>query len=190
VRPDVLANGEADAVAGVVDDGGRVGGLEVAVFVEDIVGGQQAFAAHGDDGAPVAKGGGVVERASLAVGFSSTVPSEGGHGAGGGGDLGERFGHVAHEAPLEEQVARRIAAHTSSGKDHELRALGDEGGVGFEDLAAVAGEIADGGIELGEAEAHENERSGNVWCFSDADNSQRRACAVRLPHDLLSLSFP
>ena len=63
--------------------------------------------------------------------------------------LRQRGGDVGYEAPLEQQVARRIAADHQLRKDHELGALRGEFGVRVEDPAAVAREVADRGVELG-----------------------------------------
>src|SRR5690606_40272610 len=69
-------------------------------------------------------------------------------------DLLERFGDVAAEASLEQQVARWVTADDEFREYHEFRAGGDEVVVGGEDLLPVARQVTDGGIELGEAEAH------------------------------------
>ena len=91
--------------------------------------------------------------------FGSTVADDGRHLADGRGDLAERILHVADEVALEEEVARRVAGRDELGKDDDLGPLGDQRLVGVEDLPAIAGQVADGGVELGEAEAH-GEREG------------------------------
>ena len=192
VRPDILADGDADALSVVVNDGRRGGGLEIAVLVKDVVGRQQAFARHGGDAAAVAEGGGVVKRATLAAGVELDGADERGDLAHGGGDLGERFGDIGDEAPLEQQVARRIAADSQLGEDHELGTLRHEDGVGVEDATAVAGKVADDRVELGKAEAHGGRGARNVDAFSGADNSQGWACARGGREALFrpSMSFP
>ena len=102
VGPDILADGEADADAGVIDDGGGSGGLEVAVLVENIVGGQETFSADGNDGATVAERSGVVERTPAAGGVEFDGADDGGNGAGRSGDLGEGFGDIGDEAAFEQ----------------------------------------------------------------------------------------
>lgn len=101
VGPDILADGEADADAGVIDDGGGSGGLEIAVFVEDIVGGQETFSADGNDGSAVAERGGVVKRPPPAGGVEFDGADDGGNGNGRSGDLGEGFGDIGDEAALK-----------------------------------------------------------------------------------------
>jgi hypothetical protein len=86
-----------------------------------------------------------------------------GHVAHGGGDLREGLGGVGHEVALEQQVARRIAADDQLREYHEVGALGDERGVGVENLAAVAGKIADGRVELGETDAHGSGIKEPTW---------------------------
>ena len=149
VRPDVLADRDADPHAVIHDDGGRGGGLEVAVLVKDVVGGQEALAGGGGNLAPVAEGGGVVERAALAGRVELDRADERRHVAHGSGDLGERLDDVGYEAALEQQVARRVATDGEFGKDHELGPLRDEGRVRFGDATAVAGEVANDRVKLG-----------------------------------------
>jgi len=96
----------------------------------------------------VAKGGGVEKRPALAGKIGRHGADERGHVAHGGGDLREGLGGVGYEVALEQQVARRIAADDQFRENHEFRALGHERGIGVENLAAVAGKIADGRIEL------------------------------------------
>jgi len=75
--------------------------------------------------------------------------------------------------PFEEQVARGISAHDQLGIDDELGSLRDQGGVSLEDSTAIAGKIADGGVELGETDAHGRWRKrANVNAFAPSDNSQ------------------
>ena len=64
VHPDILADRDADAMAGVLDDGGRECGFEIAVLVEHVVGRQEAFAADREEFPAVAEGGGVEGRAA------------------------------------------------------------------------------------------------------------------------------
>ena len=169
VRPDVLANRDADAAAAVFDDEGFFGGFEIAVLVEDVVGRQQAFMRGGDDLAAMAEGGGVEGRAAGAGGVAFDGADERGDVADGGGDFAERVLAVGHEAALEQQIARRVTAHGELRIHDEFGALGDEGGVGGEDFTAVAGEVADDRVELSEAETHEG-KGGTVHGFAGADN--------------------
>jgi hypothetical protein len=163
MRPDVLANGDTDALTGVFDHGGRGRGLEIAVLVEDVVGGQQAFGRNGAYAPPQAEGGGVVKRPALTGKIGRHGADERGYVAHGGGNLRKGFGGVGHEVALEQQVARRIAADDQFRENHEFRTLGHERGVGVENLAAIAGKIADGRVELGETDAHGSRIKEATW---------------------------
>ncbi len=154
VGPDVLADGHADAEAGVVHDGGGLGGLEVAVLVKHVVGGEQAFFRDLLYATVLAKGGGVEGAPAGGRGVGDDGADEQRNLAGGGGELGGGVFHVAHEAAAQQEVARRVAADGELGGDDQLGPGGDEFVVGGEQATEVAGEIADGGIELGEADAH------------------------------------
>jgi hypothetical protein len=67
----------------------------------------------------------------------------------------ERRGGRAHESWPEEQVLRRIARDRQLGEEDEVGAGGPGLGGAAEDPVAVAGEVADDGVDLGESEAHE-----------------------------------
>jgi septum formation protein len=159
VRPDVLADRDADFFAVEREDGGRDGGgLEVAVFVEDVVGGQETFPRVADDSAVLAESGGVEEAAAGGGGIFFNGADQRGHAADKSGDFGEGGLDVGDEAALEEKVAGRVAADDELGENDQSGTLGDEGLVGVEDEPAVAGQVADGGVELGKSDAHERVR--------------------------------
>lgn len=174
VRPDIFADGDANAAAGVFDDERAGGGFEVAVFVEDIVGRQEALVGGGDDLAAMNEGGGVERGPAGAGGVSLDRADERGDVADVRGDFAEGVFAIGNEAAFEEQVARRVAADDELGEDDEFGALGDEDVVGVEDLAAIAGKVADGGVELGEAESHgKGGKSETVKGIAGEDNSAR-----------------
>ncbi len=158
IFPDVLADRHADAQAVVLDDTRGAGGFEVAVLVENVVGGQERFAGDGGDFAIVAEGGGVEKAATLGGGIRFDKADERGHGADLHRDFVDRILVVGHETAFEKEVARRVAGDGEFGEDHEFRALRDEAAVGVEDFGAIAGEVADGGVDLCEADAHGSAR--------------------------------
>ena len=102
----------------------------------------------------MAEGGGVEGRAAGAGGVRLGVADQGRHGADLGGEFAGGLFDVGHEVLFEKQVARRVARDHEFGVDHQFGALGDEGLVGLEDAAGVAGEVADDGVDLGQADAH------------------------------------
>ena len=59
-----------------------------------------------------------------------------------------------HETRLEEQVLRRIAGDGQFGRQDEVRARFDRALVGVEDFLVVARQVADHGVDLGEADFH------------------------------------
>ena len=139
VRPDILADGDADAIARVLDDRGRRRGLEVAILVEDVIGGQEAFSPDCTHLLAVTKCRRVEERPTPPARVEFNRADDGGHGTDIGRNLGQRFRDIGHEAALEQQVARRITADGELGEDDELGALRDERRVVFENLSPVAG---------------------------------------------------
>ena len=75
------------SVAGMIDDDRRCARLEVTVFVENVVGRQQAFACDRPDLAAIAERGGVVERPPAASGIHLDRADERRHGADRRGDF-------------------------------------------------------------------------------------------------------
>ena len=61
---------------------------------------------------------------------------------------------IAHEAFALEQVHRRIAGEDHLRQDHQIRLLAGRLGGGLLDEQPVAAEVADGGIHLGQRDAH------------------------------------
>jgi hypothetical protein len=167
MRPDIFADSDADAFSVMLDQDGLCGGLEIAVFIEDIVGRQQTLSRHGDDLARLTKRRGIVERAPGArfVEFNGT--DERRNLADGRRDFLQRLFAIGDEAAFEEQIARWISAHDELGEHDELGALFNKRCVGIDDFASISNEIADGGIELRKAESHGREGGHRAWiCMS------------------------
>ena len=154
VVPDVLANRQRDLPA--VELGGTIfrGRLEIAVLIKDIVGRQQRFRAGGDDPAVLKERGGIGDLAAGAEGVLADVTDEQTDGAGGGGEAVQRFEILRDELFLEEQIAGRIAGDAEFGADDHVSAGVDAAAVRGEDSGLVAGEVADGGVQLGQGDFH------------------------------------
>ena len=183
VRPNIFAQRDTDFFTLMNYDGGRGGGLEVAVFVKDVIGRQQALVCGGDDLAAVAKGGRVVECAAVSGSVERDGADDGRYVADGGGDFSHRIHDVGHEAPFQKQVAGRITAGDELGENDELSTLGDERGISSENFTAIAGEITDGRIKLGEAETHGSYETKSLW--SIWRGATRKACRFPIRRTLL-----
>ena len=152
--PDVLADGQPDALAGNGDDAGLVAGTEVALLVEYIVGRQQALVIAGDDLAARDGDERVGERRPRA-GFERL-------------DAAEERGQwqlareVLHQPPLAfdeptalQQIARRIAAAGRQLRTHQQVSAFEHRLVRCRaDRRRRAIEIADQEVELGQGDAH------------------------------------
>jgi hypothetical protein len=154
VVPDVLADGEGDLLAAEFDGRDFLGGLEVAVLVEDVVGRQERLHHAMRDLAALDDGGGVVERAAGARGVAVDV-------AGDERDVADRFRKrvealesARDEVVAQKQIAGRVAAEEQLGSQHQLGALAHRIFVGGLELGAVRVVRADGGVELKEGDAH------------------------------------
>lgn len=155
VRPDIFADGETDTLAVELHDGGFLGGFEITVFVKDVVGREEAFAGGGGDAALFAKRGAIESGATLAGSVGLDGAEYGGDNADLGGDFAGGLLNIRDEAALKKQIAGWVAADDEFREDDEFRALGDEGVIGVENPPAIAGQVADRGVELGYAEAHD-----------------------------------
>ena len=145
--PDVLADVDADVAA--VDDinGTEVAAPEVAVLIEHAVVGQVHLAVPVEDTTVVDDGGGVGD-----VVADLDASDDDGDAPGRGGDALDGGGVVGKEGWLEEEVLGRIAGN---GKLREGNQVG-VGGPGLvnqlDDAGGVAGNVADGGVELAEGQ--------------------------------------
>ncbi len=147
--PDVLAHRRADEHVAELEQQAVVPRREVAVLVEDAVVGQEALAVDRLHGAVVADDAGVVE-----VAVEPGRADEHRLRARRGGDLVERAPRRPDEAGPEQQVLGRVAGDGELGEEDEVGV--DAAGLGeqLEDPVAVAGQVADDGVQLGECEAH------------------------------------
>ena len=67
LRPNVLANGDADSFPVNIERLDGLGRLEVALLIENIVGGQKRFVSFTDRLAPLEQRGGVAKRFAASV---------------------------------------------------------------------------------------------------------------------------
>ena len=135
--------------------GGAFSGFKVALFVKDVVTGEQRLSANGLDHTRFAPGGGVIKGATMQVGATVLHEADDGwHLADFLGDGVERVFGVAHEASFKKKITRRIATDRQLRKEHKLGTVGDECIVGIQDARGVAREITDRGIDLCDADFH------------------------------------
>ena len=76
-----------------------------------------------------------------------------------GGDPLDRRARVGEEVLLEQQVLGRVAGDAELGEERELRAGLARARELLAHLGLVAGDVADGGVDLGERDAHSPHRS-------------------------------
>ena len=153
--PDVLADGEPDALALEVDDAAFGGRLEVARLVEHVVGGQQSLGLRVQDAAAGEQAGGVGQvlagGAAVAVHVADHRAEAGRHGV---LQVAQRLAVLCHERFVVEQVHRRVAAQAQLREHHQVGVQAARLLQPGDNAGAVAGEIADGGVDLGEGDAH------------------------------------
>ncbi len=134
-----------------------LGGDEIAVLVEDVVSGEEGFGLAEDDLAAAQHGDGIGSAFSgVPVGAADVAGHDGnGEVRGVGGELLDSMLGVREEAGLFDQVAGRVAGDGEFGKDDEVGAArgGVAGEAGHE--GAVAGQVADRGVDLAQGDAHE-----------------------------------
>ena len=123
--------------------------LEVAQLVEDAVVGQVDLAVDGLHAAVGEHRGGVVD----VVGALGEA-DERDDALRVGGDPLDRRARVGQEVLLEQQVLGRVAGDRQLGEERELRAGLARARELLADLGLVAGDVADGGVDLGEGDAH------------------------------------
>ena len=147
--PGILADRDADAQPAEAHRGVGRGGLEIAAFVEDVVGRQQGLAAHGRDLASVQQGGGVQDGLAHGARVAHCGAYDQPHLARAAGQVLERGLAGAQEIPVLPEVERRVASQGLLREHHELSPGVARAGRAVADEAQVAGDIADRGVYLG-----------------------------------------
>jgi hypothetical protein len=123
IVPDIFADADPQAAALQVEDLRTVGGLEVAVFVEDIVGGQEGLVIGMADRAILHENGTVEERPSHVGGIEGGDADQHGRASGEfGGDALELLRATLDEATAHQKIARQVSHEGQFGRDHEVGA--------------------------------------------------------------------
>src|SRR6266850_530329 len=155
VVPDILADADADAASGDVEELRPVKRLEVAVFVEDVVGRQQRLAEALLDAPSAEQCGAVEERPALIGWVALGKADENGRQIDGvPRERLERVPASGDEAVAQQQIARQIANQRQLRRGGEVDAGGRRLSKRLEDQTRIALQIADGGIQLQQRDLH------------------------------------
>jgi len=156
VVPAIFANGDAELLALKQEIRLRTRGLKITRFVEDVVGGEKQFALFELNFTIGEKRGAIRGRlAGIVLGFAD-VTDDGRHGHF-FGEAGEFFLIALEEFGTLDEILRRIAAEAKFGENDKAGAARFCRRGHFQHARGIAGEIADGGIELGEGYFHRTE---------------------------------
>jgi hypothetical protein len=155
VVPDILADGEGDFSAEDFDGRDFFRRFEIAVLVEDVVSGQETFRDALNDFAAMQNGRGVAQRAAGARLVAIDIADDEGDVADRRGELRQGVETALDKVFAQEKVAGRIAAEGEFGGEHQFRGARDGFAIGLLDPGPVLIVRADGGVELEQAEAHE-----------------------------------
>jgi hypothetical protein len=172
IVPDVLADADAEPPAADVEHLRAVKRLEVAILVEDVVGGEQRLAEARIDAAAAQQRGAVEQRPPFVGRVRFRKADEHRRKAGGlAREIAEHVPAAADKVAVEQQIARQIADQRQLGRDRQRRVglAGDSERV--QNKVRVACEIADGRVYLKERDFHSTKRRG------DARVSARRTVA-------------
>jgi hypothetical protein len=156
VYPDVFADGQAERRAALAQRGGLAlrRRLEPALLVEDVVGGQQGLGAHRPARAAREQHRRVHQPLRPGALRREHRAERDRDARRGGRQLLQLAELVLHEPLALEQVHRRIAGEDHLRQDHQVRLLAGRLGGRLLDQLPVAAEVADGGIHLGQRDAH------------------------------------
>ncbi len=154
VVPGILANRDSEPLPFKANRLVLRLGFEISVLVENIVGREQGFSAARDDLLIVQQHGGVVQFSSEFRLAPFGAADEQSHRARVLGQVRHGGFHRVDKVRLFEQVAGRIAAKRQLGRDEQVDLHLDGAVVGGLDLGGIPGDIADGGVELGECDPH------------------------------------
>ena len=153
--PDVLADRRPDQRAAEPQQQQLASGREVAVLVEDAVVRQVALAVEALHLAVGADGAGV-EEIAVEPGRADERRQPGARLR----DLAQRLLGCADEARAEQQVLGRVPGDGELGEEDELRACRARVGQTGENALAVAVQVADDSVDLGESKPHQEDSSG------------------------------
>src|SRR5581483_260546 len=157
--PAVLAHGEADANAVLLEDRALVAYREVALLVEDAVVRQENLVIDRLDLA-VADERGRVEDLTLLIDEADDRRDA----ARRGDDRFELLEVVAHEGGLQDEVFRRIAGEGELGEAHDVGLRFARLVDAADDESRVAGQVADDGVDLGQGHPQDAVHDPNSAC--------------------------
>ena len=153
--PDVLADGGADQRLPEPEQHELAPGREVAILVEDAVVREVALPVDRAHLAVRADGAGIEE-----VAVEPRRADEGGQAGAGRRDLVERGFGGAHERGSKQEILRGIPRDRELGEEDELGTLPASVCESGENALAVAVQVADDDVDLGEREPHEPDPIG------------------------------
>jgi len=155
VVPDIFADCDADPAALPLYHTGTFGGLEVALLFKDVVVREEGFTGEMANPAVFAPGGGVEKGAALgACGTFFDETDDRGCVSGGRGDFLKGGFVIGNETAFEKKVPRRVARDGEFREEDEIGTFGAKLLVGFKDKCLVAGEVANGSVDLGDTDFH------------------------------------
>ena len=151
--PDVFADGDADLFAAEDQRRDAPRRLEVAILVENIVGGQKRLMRLRHRRAGLQEGGGIVKWLSaILVSIDETDEQTGAPDM--RLELFQDLEILRDEPRLEDQVLRRITGNGKLRRNDQFRSSRRQPIVGAGDLFKIAAQISDDGIDLSEADLH------------------------------------
>jgi len=154
VVPDVFADGDAQLFVTEAINVIPFARLEVAGFVEDVVGGQEHLALLEDDAAVLDEGGFVGDSLAGAGMIDAARKAYDGGERHAVGDVFQGVQIALDEGGALEEIEREIAAGAELGKYGEFRAAALGLFREVENAGGVAFKVADGWVELGEGYLH------------------------------------
>ena len=154
VVPNVLADRQAQLVPAEFGNRVGVGWLEITVLVEHVVRRQESLEAARDNPSAVNERGGIEVVLAGPLRVDVHVADEQGRVPDTARQLFERVQVVVDEAPFGEQIARWVTRDGHLGRDDERRPRPDSASVELENLGAVASQVANSGIDLGQCNLH------------------------------------
>ena len=159
--PQVLADQHADALPGHLHDTSGLAGLEIAIFIKDVVPGKQAFIVDGQH-LTVGTHRRAVAKRPLAV---RAVPGM----ANDHSEITRMFGDLLYsllarldDTVPKQQVARGIADQPQLAGHEHIRAVAPGRIDRIEHQTGVAGDVAHGRIELSQGQSHGRGLYGNT----------------------------
>ncbi len=154
VVPDVLANRDAEFYTVENERRDCLCRFEIAVFVKDIVGRQQTFIRAPDDFSVLQNGGGIPQRASGIFRIAVNIADAQWNRADAFCRLVQRRKICPDKIFAQKQIARRVAAQKQFRREDKFCAERDGLFITGQKFLPVGREIADGRVELEDADDH------------------------------------